>query len=184
MTHRESPFQKRVNLAMQILGEGARRREVERTLLLETAFIERLKNYKQSGWYGVQTKDQKEAADRFEMALRKLDTAIKGLKGVGLHHSLLADFPIDEIDIKRWRNRAKEAVDAKLPQPKPIDRAKRRAAEAAARLLLKYGHPLGLGRKGKFCRLAAVFYGDLGAEFLHHCRAVRADRNRVRNTPG
>ena len=66
-----------------------------------------------------------------------------------------------------------------LGKPKRSAVAKRVAAEEAALLLERAGIPLALRRGGKFCRLAAVLYGDERADLFHHCAAVKKNRNRV-----
>jgi hypothetical protein len=141
-------------------------------------FVCRLKHAKASGRYGTLTKPQKEAADRFATALHRLEIA---RKSEDLADDVRLGFPLDEIDFERWRARAKAAACTKLDgtNPNKPNAAKLYAAEAALRLLEAAGQDTPLTRKGPFCRLAAILYGDPRVAFLHHCRAVKADRHRV-----
>jgi hypothetical protein len=169
--------------ALRIIGPVARRADVERALR-SRIFVQRLKDYKRSGIYGIQTKQQKLAAKGFEVALRRLKAALKNLKDHGLHQSLLVNFPMDQEYIEIWRKRVADAAEAVLPSrrlggPSSYDAAKRFAATAAAQLLQKHNLPLTVGRRSKFCRLAALFYSDEVADFRHICAAVKKDRFEV-----
>jgi hypothetical protein len=183
MKRASAEFMRTVALAMEIIGPAARRADIERALR-ERIFVRRLKTYKESGYYGVRTKEQKDAVRGFEVALRKLKAALKNLEDHGLHRSLLVNFPMDQKNIEIWRRRVDDAAGIKLPSrrlrgPSSYDAAKRFAAEAAARLLQKHNLALKVGRKSKFCRLAALFYDDEAADLRHICAAVKKDRFEV-----
>jgi hypothetical protein len=168
---------------MEIIGPAARRADVERALR-QRIFMRRLETDKESGRYGVQTKQQKLAARGFEVALRRLKSALQNLRDQGLHRSLLVNFPMDQEEIEIWRKRVDDEAKIKLPSrrlrgPSSYDAAKRFAAMAAAQLLQKHNLPLKVGRKSKFCRLAALFYTDEAADLRHICAAVKSDRFEV-----
>lgn len=172
--------EKLLDRAMNIIGGNARRDLVESAMRFR--FVQRLKTYKQCGRYGVFTQGQVDAAADLELALHKLELALKKIKETGLDH-WLPNLP-DQIDVERWWKDAKEAAKTKIGPQSPTRPEKYHAAEVAARLLKKHGIPLSFGRAGKFCKLAAVIYGDPEEEFLHHCRAIGANRNRAKETGG
>src|SRR5277367_1076624 len=83
-----------VTKAMEIIGSTARREDVERAIGYGRTFVERQRNFKQSGRYGVQTGEQKAAAEGFLVALKGLSSALKNLEASALHNSL-PQFPMD-----------------------------------------------------------------------------------------
>lgn len=157
--------------ALTILGAQARSdARIRRRITADMRFIRRLKNWKASGKYGVRTKTQKEAAQKLEVALKRLQDAIEN-----------PDLPIDlrpqrfdKTDLDFLRNRALEVAYSDMV-PDASSPAKRFAAEAAAKLLSAQGLPVRATRRGPFCRLAAILYGDPSADLFHHCRQVRTD---------
>lgn len=117
------------------------------------------------------TKKQKIAAKSFERALRLLETASKNPE---LAYELRDGFP--EIDFKRWRDKIDAAVTRDLWMAKDgNDYCKLYAARRAALLLTAHNIPLKLTRKGDWCRLAAILWGEPEADFLHHCRLAKAE---------
>jgi hypothetical protein len=74
---------------------------------------------------------------------------------------------------------------SKLGKPKPDASEKRLAAEATLHLLEMYKINPITTKTGVFCKLAAVLYGDKGADLQYHCRAaLRQARIRAKNSPG
>ena len=57
-------------------------------------------------------------------------------------------------------------------KPKPDAYEKRMAAEAGLRLCERFDVKPTTTKRGTFCRLAAVLYGDERADLQHHCREV------------
>jgi hypothetical protein len=104
------------------------------------------------------------------VALRRLKIAFKSEH---LPCSVKAGFPMDELDFEVWRDRFEAAANKKLGRPDRTDFGKRRAAEAAARLLQTHNLPVKASRRGKFCRLAALIYGDEKADLFRQCRAYK-----------
>jgi hypothetical protein len=156
--------------AMTIIGPTARLAVVEQAIFYETIFIPRVKTWKQSGLYGVRTKQQKQAANNVAVAIRRLEIALKS------KHLTLKDkrcFPMDEIALKFARERFEASAKTTLGPPKRTDFGKRRAALAASGLLQKHNLPVNVARRGKFCRLAALLYGDEKADLFCHCRAYK-----------
>jgi hypothetical protein len=161
---------------MKIIGPTARLAVVEQAILIEPNFVLRATTWKQSGLYGVRTKQQKQAANKVAVALRRLEDALKS------EHVTLKEnrcLPFDEIAIKFARERFEAAAKTKLGPPNRTDLGKKRAALAAARLLQKHNLPVKVSRDGKFCRLAALLYGDEEADLFRHCRAYKNDPNRI-----
>lgn len=145
--------------ALKIIGPTADRKKVSRALGYGRMYVERQRNSKKSGRYGVHTERQKKAAKHFGVALHGLEIALRNLKHVGLHRSVSDNFPMDERDIKQWRDRAEKAAASKLDNSN-FKFESRLAVRYAAGLLKSHRIELTTTRKGRFCRLAAVFYGD------------------------
>jgi hypothetical protein len=166
--------------ALRILGDGARKAGAVQNIRYNMQAVQRQKNYKSSGDYGTLTKPQKTAARRLAAALRRVEVAAKN-PNLAFDAQLIFSFDVEGFELMR---RAAEAIAyQKLAPPSPADGAKSYAAKAAARLLLKHGLPLNVTRGGKFCRLAALLYGDPKADLFRQCRATakaaRAEPNRV-----
>jgi hypothetical protein len=184
---RKLPIQQRMRVlqAIEIIGPGARKAKVELEVVSCSNFVERLKNLKKSGTnvrrlntgvvrqktgghLGVMTKQQKKAAGNLAKALYHLEMA---LNNPDLVSNLVLDFPMDKDDFETWWKRAKAAATTKLPYTGRLNLAKQHAVEAAASLLKAHGLPISGTRKGQFCRLAAVLYGNSRINLYHYCCA-------------
>jgi hypothetical protein len=165
--------------ALRILGDEARNNKATvRGIKIVRNHVERLKEWRTSGLYGTRTKDQKKAAQQVAAALRKLKGSLKRCASI-----LVGGFPLDDYDFEKWIKRADEAGTAEIPKQNPKDQASLYAARAALAFLRDYRLPTPLTNKGRWCRLAAILYGEPDAHFLHHCRRV-ADLDRAANRPG
>jgi hypothetical protein len=163
--------------AMKIIGPTARKKQVERAIFFDTGFVNRLKNFKKSGRFGILTKGQKTAARHLEIALRRLKMA---LRDADLVMHLKLDIPIDEIDVENALAIAVVAAKTKLGKPRKLNEAKRYAVRAAARLLQVHNLPLTVTRNGRFCHLAVVINGDPSANLYHYCcEFVKEGQDRV-----
>src|SRR5215471_12238470 len=85
--------------AMKIIGKTAKKRKVELAVILGRRFVERARNFKESGRYGVQTSEQKEAARQLLVGLHRLRSA---LNNPNLVKNLKLGFPMDEIEFQMW----------------------------------------------------------------------------------
>jgi len=151
-----------------ILGRHARQRDVERDVRASWYFIRRAERLNQSP-YNVQTKRQKAAAKRLSVALRRLKIA---LGNPDLIAYLKWGLP-DKSQLNVWLERTDAAAETKLGKPRRAVPGKEVAAEQAADLLLECNLPLNVTRGGKFCRLAAVLYGDESADLFRQCQAYK-----------
>ena len=150
-----------------------------------------VRGYKHAKFPTTSTKVQKAAAEDLEQALHRLERA---LKNPNLADDLRDAVPVEVVDweqwdedvaearsrylstVKQWRERAAEARNRDLSWlGKSGNSAKKNAARYAARLLIAHNIPLTLSRRGSWCQLAALLYGEPKADFLHHCREAKAD---------
>ena len=124
---------------------------------------------------GIRTKRQKIAVDRLARSLRRLEVAL-----MDPHLEPFAQNYFSILEIQQLRMHCEALAKKRLNPPKRRDgELKRRSAAEAALLLERHGLPLNLTRRGKFCRLAGILYGDPQADLFHHCVAVMKDRNRA-----
>src|SRR6516162_9909192 len=123
-----SSEKRKVAFAMTIIGPTARLNVVKQAIFFGTGSVRRAKTWKQSGRYGVRTKQQKQAAGKVAVAIRRLEIALKSeflpLRG-------MRDFPMDEFELKMHRERFEAAANKKLGRPNRMDYGKQRAAELA-----------------------------------------------------
>jgi hypothetical protein len=167
--------------------------DLRRRVELACRFVERLKNNRLLGV--IRTKAERKAMERFYDALLSVRRAARNAELE--YHLLFMDF--DSELLNSWIRHSKRVRgDARLGNPAVKGfvgadaRARRYAAEAAARILTRYDLPLKATRKrversgvaarpaSKFCALAAIIYGE-PTDMFNHCRAVKAalDRNAV-----
>jgi hypothetical protein len=152
---------------------------LRRRVNLERKFVERLKDRRVPGV--IMTKAERTSLEQFYDKTLELRHAAKKLK----HHLHLVDFPFDDVDWwVRWSKQLRAETRLANPATKGFIRAdaaaRRHAAKAAAQILKGYNQPLNVTRKGCFCSVAAILYGDPSADLFEACRAVKAaDRNAV-----
>jgi hypothetical protein len=155
---------KRVRQARALLlRSGCKNADLEKVdieLYVRGAIVQRAR------WESFRTDQRKkEAADRVERAIHRLEIALKdpslpsAFRGLGLQEPL-----------GRLRAAAKELAVVKL-QPRRDVGDKRAAVREAAALLQALGRPLKRSRTGEFCRLAVVLYGDKEVGFYDLCCA-------------
>jgi hypothetical protein len=172
-----------VRKAAQIIGPAADKDVIRETLRRQMPLLRRLKTYKDSGLYGVLTKEQKTRAANFRAALSKLKLALYDPKTGERRPELnwAADFPVDEIDLDRWEKLAQKAADTDLQyrrakdEPAQSDQGKLFAADIAATILEKHDLPITGNRTGTFVKLAALIYGD---GIHHYCDDYLKTRTR------
>jgi hypothetical protein len=82
-------------------------------------------------------------------------------------------------EVKRWADMYEAERNRPVGKPKPSAYAKRFAAEAALHLCDEFGVKLTKTKRGAFCRLAAVLYGDRRADLQKHCAKVIAPNYRT-----
>jgi hypothetical protein len=161
----------RIDRAMAIIGETADRKMVERAVKSASEYVGRAKNAKQSGRYGTLTEAHKKAARRLA----------RRLEGV-LRDRRLADDLRLEAHALWWKAEA-VAVKKLSPSSRPMKADHIEAAKAAYHLLKRHGLPVTVSRRkgrDRFCRLAALLWGDEHANLYNACRMVKgADQNGV-----
>jgi hypothetical protein len=164
--------------ALRILGNETRSsRETVRWINRVMAAIAREKEAG-SGIYGRRTKEHIAAAQESASLLNKLQNALKrcavvDVIGFPLNIDDDRHNPNDIRNFKTWSKHFAQVGKAKIPRKNLKDHAKLLAAKAAFDLLEKQKLEAPLTRKGRWCRLAAILYGEPTTDFFHHCREVK-----------
>jgi hypothetical protein len=91
-----------------------------------------------------------------------------------LDFTLRSDFPMNESDLEVWCRRVEQIAATRLPNRGSLNLAKRHAVASAADFCRQHGVKLTKARKGRFCRVAEVFYRDGNAKLYHYCREYLA----------
>ena len=74
---------------------------------------------------------------------------------------------------RKHKTTFEQDVHAKPKEPfKYVVHRKWFAARVAYQLMHDHGLPINAERKGKFCKLAAILYGEPKADLYHQCGAV------------
>jgi hypothetical protein len=157
-----------VRAALKVLAPTSDQREACKERIEDTLNVVGVTN---DGWKELRTKKTKLKLRPFLAALRRVQAA---------HNALppqVKFYAFRDPDFKRQI----EACDRLLAKPSvPKTPTKQRLAATEARaLLIHYGRPVATTRRGKWCQLAAILYGDQSANFYHHCCEVMKGRNRV-----
>ncbi len=192
-----------VDAAVKIIGKGrARRADVEAIVDQMSKMCELARRTRTS-----ESKNQKQFAEQYGAALRKViamtrnaPTDFRAPSLVQVSAPFLGidkevfdhDHLLRHLELLKWISESWEK--SKLGKPKPNADEKRRAAEAALHLLKMYRIDPTTTKKGVFCKLAAVLYGDKRAavpyddkfaDLQHHCRAALSQAQiRAKNSPG
>ena len=183
-----------VDAASKIIGDvRARLDDVKAKVIQMSKLCEMSKRTRSS-----ESKIQKQFAKQYSAALRKViamtrkaptDFRVPPLfpvsapqlgidKEVFDHERLLRHLKLLSAICESWEK-------SKLGKPKPNADEKRLAAEAALHLLKMHNIDPTTTKKGAFCKLAAVLYGDDKADLQHHCRAaLNQAQIRSTNSPG
>lgn len=183
-----------VDAAVKIIGEDiARRADVEATVEKMTKMCDRSKRTRSR-----ESKRQKEFAKRYSLALRKViamtRTSPTDFRALPLLHISAPQLGIDKErfdhghllrHLKLLNAICESWEKSKLGKPKPDAYEKRLAAEAALHLLKLHEIEPSTTKTGALCKLAAVLYGDHGADLQYHCRTVLGKAQiQVKNSPG
>jgi hypothetical protein len=162
-------YDDKINEALKIIRPGARSAECREDI--DTWLIESDYEFGQkratSYW---RTKPAKRSARRLAEVLRRVEHVLNDER---LDAEILLSFPRD--DIKAWRRRCEELAAAPSQKaPKRLEaEKKRRAVIAALNLISRYdGSPVSAKAGSKFCRLAAVMYGETSVDLHNQCRAA------------
>jgi hypothetical protein len=167
----------RVRAAVKILGEGNRRQVDRRQAEVSVRFVDGMKRSLAKQSAKANRKDGKIAAGRVAKALRRLEVV---LKNKDLEAFVRDRFPLSESELRQWREHCEAITRIKLPKPARRDGVEKQLAAAEAAFLLEsHGLPLSVTRRGRFCRLAAVLFGDTRADLHHQCLDAKQARNRV-----
>jgi hypothetical protein len=114
------------------------------------------------------TKEDKGKARKIAKALRRVDDYVRGFNKPNFP---LVGFPFKEL--RKWKQvftKMGETPSGKIRQLNAL--RKRLAAAEAYQLLRKYGlKRIEATKGGKFCRLAALLYGDPQADLINQCKA-------------
>jgi hypothetical protein len=109
---------------------------------------------------------------------RALENVLAAIKRVERAYAALPEDyyffgDIDPIDWKKHVAMFEHDLHAKPKAPlKYIAYRKQRAAEMAYQLMRAHNVPVSSHRKGKFCRLAAILYGDQQENCYSQCREI------------
>jgi hypothetical protein len=114
------------------------------------------------------TKADKGRARQIAKALRRVDDLVRGFNKPNFP---LVGFPFDEL--RKWKQVFAKMEEKPSEESPRLNALKKRLAVAGAyQLLQKYGSKRVTATKGgKFCRLAALLYGDPEADLINQCRA-------------
>jgi len=183
-----------VDAAVKIIGKGiARRADVQAIVEKMSKMCELSKRTRSSV-----SKNQKQFARRYSLALRKVIAMTRHAPAdLRLQSGLPVSAPQLGID-REWFDHeyflrhlkllnliCESWEKSMLGKPKPDAHEKRLAADAARHLLKAHNIDPTTSKKGTFCTLAAVLYGDKSAGLQHHCRAALSQAQiRAKNSPG
>jgi hypothetical protein len=121
--------------------------------------------------FHLRTKPAKRAAKRLALALRRVEVV---LKDQNHDASVYMFFPRTEL--LKWTARCEEIAETPSGKTKrKIAEAKRLAVSKARGLLFKHGASDAADdatRGSRFCRLAALLYGDPNIELHNQCRVL------------
>jgi hypothetical protein len=175
--------EQRVQEAIKIIGDEAQRPDVEWIMDHVEKLREQWKHTRSRG-------DRKEFAKQYRAALRKVvtmtqeaPTDFRAWPFVRINAPKLgiADEMFDHSHLLRHLGLLISFCDGydklKLDKPRPSAEEKRLASWAALFLFETCSMTPVTTKGSKFCRLAAVLYGDPRADLQHHCRHVFAERN-------
>jgi hypothetical protein len=150
----------RVDRAVAIIGHPACRDDVEQA-------VESIADWRTLAIRS--SKKGKAAARDLARALQRVHAALRNKHLFpGLADSLT------EERVVGWINDCDAIAGRPLRDAKErwTGKAERRAAEQAYELMRRYGKPATITKGSQFEQLAAVLYGDAGADLHHYCRAV------------
>jgi hypothetical protein len=169
-----------LDAAAKMIGEHrAHRADIEATVDKLNKMRERSKRTRSR-----ESKGQKQFAKQYGATLRKLIAMTKKASTDFRVPPLTISAPELSIDNEVFNhehllrhlkllNRISDGWEkSKLGRPKPNSDEKHFAAEAALHLLKIHCIRPTTTKKGAFCKLAAVLYGDKTADLQYHCRAV------------
>ena len=160
----EQELSRSIRQAKKILGNDCDENEIKKSLL----------NTRYRGQYRTPlrpvNKKEKQALERFGKSLRRLI--------VTLQDENLLDYARKRMKVDKLREQlqhVEKLASLPLPRPRPSSRLQRAAVRQSAILLELHNIPRTTSRQGKFCRLAAVLYGDQTADLFEHCRKYQKD---------
>lgn len=168
-----------VKAAVGVIGNGrAQRADVETIVDYMNMRCERATRMRSR-----ESKHQKQFAKQYGAALRKVIAMTKStstdfrpwpgmqytIGELGIHKEVFDhEHFLHHLRLLDWICESWEK--SKLGKPKPSADEKQLAAKAALHLLKKHAIKPTTTKRGIFCRLAAVLYGDNCADLQHHCR--------------
>lgn len=165
LTPAELAFRKkRVDAAMNIVGDAVTRRQVEEALVYHYTHLVHFP--RPTDRYLFEHKGQKIAAKSLARAIRRLEYLLNDRE----QWPITRDSPVTVAALQAWREKIDKSAEAKLVNKGGYDKFKRHAVKAAAAFCQKHNLPLKASRHGVFCRLAPLFYRGIGSNFYQLCR--------------
>lgn len=183
----------RVQGAVEIIGKASRA-DIEATVSQLDKMIERSKRFRSQD-----SGKQKRFAREYGAALRKvigmmrkapyelqvpaaLGAVVVSVPALGIDKEVFDDHEhlLRHLMLLNWI--CERGEKSKLGKPKPDAFEKRLATEAALYLLKTHGIKPTTTKTNKFCRLAAVLYGNKSADLQHQCRKLSDERKSAAKT--
>jgi hypothetical protein len=126
-------------------------------------------------------KATKGALQKVLSALRRLEQAYAGLPDDYVRARSLDIESIDWHQVRKHTTMFEQDLHAKPKAPfKHVIHRKWFAARVAYQLMHDHGLPIRAQREGKFCRLAAILYGDRKADLYKQCCTVLSKKEPTR----
>ena len=125
----------------------------------------------------VYRKSTKVALRKALAALRRLKEAYAQLPDEYVRARALDIYSINWHQLRKHATAFEQDLNAKPKDPfKYVVHRKWFAARVAFQLMHDHGLPTGAEREGKFCKLAAILYGDPKADLYNQCCTVLQER--------
>jgi hypothetical protein len=168
-----------IDKVLLILGpsapSGLARRRLDRAINYGLVSVRRYSEETiASGRYGVMTDKQKKAAAKVEVAIHRLQIA---LRDRNLVRQYWQDEDPERFDASLEALRQRYLADAQRSlrekQHRAVDWSMHNAAKTAAEVCKMCGLPLSLGRNSQFVRISAVICGKEGVDLRRVCGTVR-----------
>jgi hypothetical protein len=172
----EQELRRRIREAKKILGiSDCDENEIKKSLL-NTLFRDQYVKRRVGSALKPENKKQKQALERVRKSLSRL---IVTLQDDNLLHHVRNRMKVDKL--REHLQLVDKLARLRLPTPRRRSHLQREAVRQSAYLLELHNIPRTTSRQGKFCRLAAVLYGDRIADLFEHCRACRRQRSAHRS---
>ena len=154
---------RRVAKIRGIIANVATKQQVEQAIIFHDAHF---LGEERPGRHWIQNKRQKAAVSQLRRALWLLKAA---LNQKDLIFTLRSDLPISDSDLEKYYRLVGQIAATRLPNRRNLNYAKRYAVASAADLCRRHGVELAKSRRGKFCRVAQLFYRHGNVNLYHSC---------------